>query len=99
MNNKLKLKKGNNMNIELNTEATTDEMIAQIMPTLLEAIKQNSFTKGYRASDEQALGLVVSKFCNWNAGQILAVTSEALEDSNYDNLAESVYKLDSEYYV
>ena len=99
MNNKMKLETKKNMNIQLNTEATTDEMVAQIMPTLLKAIKQKAFSKDYVASDEQALGLVVSKFCKWNAGQILAVTTEALEDSNYDNLAESAWKLDSEYHV
>jgi len=73
-----------------NDNTTTDEMIAVVMPILLDAIKRKAFVKGYRASDEEALGLVVSKFTKFHAGSILAVATEALEDSNYDDLASKV---------
>ena len=69
---------------------TTDETIANVIPQLLDIIKDKAFVKGYKASDAEALGLVVSKFCKWDAGSILAVTSEALEDSNFDDLAQKV---------
>jgi len=85
--------KGENMNITFNTEATTDEMVAQVLPALLDAIKESAFVNGYKATDEEALGLVVSKFTKWNAGAILAVASEALEDANFDSLASSVDSL------
>ena len=85
--------KGENMNITLNTEATTDEIVAQVLPTLLDAIKQKAFVSNYKATDEEALGVIVSKFTQWNAGAILAVTAEALEDANFDNLASQVDKL------
>ena len=77
-------------NLNLDTTQSTDEMIASVMPTLLNAIKEKAFVKGYKATDAEALGLVVSKFTQWDAGSILAVTSEALEDANFDDLAQKV---------
>jgi len=77
-------------NLNLDTNQSTDEMIAAVLPTLLTAIKEKAFVKGYKATDAEALGLVVSKFSQWDAGSILAVTSEALEDANFDDLAQKV---------
>jgi len=77
-------------NLNLDTTKSTDEMIASVMPTLLNAIKEKAFVDGYKATDAEALGLVVSKFTQWDAGSILAVTSEALEDANFDDLARKV---------
>jgi len=76
--------------LNLDTNQSTDEMIAAVLPTLLTAIKEKAFVKGYKATDAEALGLVVSKFSKWDAGSILAVTSEALEDANFDDLAQKV---------
>ena len=76
--------------LNLDTNQSTDEMIAAVLPTLLTAIKEKAFVKGYKATDAEALGLVVSKYSQWDAGSILAVTSEALEDANIDDLAQQV---------
>lgn len=76
--------------LNLDTNQSTDEMIAAVLPTLLTAIKEKAFVKGYKATDAEALGLVVSKYSQWDAGSILAVTSEALEDSNFDDLAQKI---------
>jgi len=77
-----------------NDNTTTDEMIAVVMPVLLDAVKRKAFVKGYKATDEEALGLVVSKFTKWNADAILTVTTEALEDANFSDLAVKVNSLD-----
>ena len=76
--------------LNLDTNQSTDEMIAAVLPTLLTAIKEKAFVKGYKATDAEALGLVVSKYSQWDAGSILAVTSEALEDATFDDLAQQV---------
>jgi hypothetical protein len=76
--------------LNLDTDQSTDEMIAAVLPTLLTAIKEKAFVKGYKATDAEALGLVVSKYSQWDAGSILAVTREALEDANFDDLAQQV---------
>lgn len=94
MNNEtMTFKKEKTMNIEIDTTKSTDEMIAQVLPTLLNAIKEKSFVKDYEASDEEALGLVVSKFSKWDLDKILKVTSEALEDANFDNAVKQIEKI------
>ena len=75
------------INLNIDQDLSTDAMVAAIIPTLLNAIKQKAFVKGYKATDEEALGLVVSKFCKWNAEAIAEVAAEALEDSNFEALA------------
>jgi len=73
--------------LNLDTNQSTDEMIAAVLPTLLTAIKEKAFVAGYKATDAEALGLVVSKFSKWDAETITEVAAEALEDSNFDALA------------
>ena len=67
---------------------TTDETIANVIPKLLETIKAKAFVN--EATDEEALGLVVSKFCKWDSLAITQVAAEAYEDSNFDDLAHDV---------
>lgn len=94
MNNvTMTFKKEKKMNIEIDTTQSTDEMIQQVLPTLLSAIKEKAYVNGYKASDAEALGLVVSKFTKWDLGAILNVTSEALEDANYDDVAKQIDKI------
>ena len=81
--------KKNRNKFKLSTKFTNDIGISNSTKRL-DAIKRKAFVKGYRASDEEALGLVVSKFTKFHAGSILAVATEALEDSNYDDLASKV---------
>ena len=88
INKENKMTNLNNLNID--TDLSTDGLIQAMIPTLLSYIKEKAFVKGYKATDAEALGLVVSKFCQWDAGSILAVTSEALEDSNFDDLAQKI---------
>ena len=94
MNNEtMTFKKEKQMNIEIDTTQSTDQMIAQVLPTLLDAIKEKAYVNGYKASDTEALGLVVSKFTKWDLGAILNVTSEALEDANYDDVAKQIDRI------
>lgn len=80
------------INLNIDQDLSTDAMVAAIMPTLLTAIKQKAFVKGYEATDAEALGLVVSKFCKWDAEAITEVAAEAFEDANFDSLANDVRK-------
>lgn len=92
-NETMTFKKEKNMNIEIDTTQSTDQMIAQVLPTLLDAIKEKAYVNGYKASDTEALGLVVSKFTKWDLGAILNVTSEALEDANFDDVAKQIDRI------
>tara|TARA_Y100001936_G_C15508486_1_gene376791 strand:+ start:212 stop:454 length:243 start_codon:yes stop_codon:yes gene_type:complete len=73
---------------------STDEIVNAVIPQLVTAIKEKAYVNGYKATDAEALGLVVSKFCKWDRGDILNVACEALEDSNFhDDVATIESKL------
>ncbi len=50
---------------------------------ILEGIKKGSFTDQYQASDEEAMGLLISKYFHWDGLSILKAFYEALEDANF----------------
>ena len=64
--------------------------INKIINPLLEQVRQQSFVKGYEATDAECLGLVVSKFFRWNGYEIGKVAIEAFEDSNFHEIAENL---------
>lgn len=45
--------------------------------------KKVAFTNPEQATDEEALGLIVSKFCGYNGQKIFDVLYNAFEDSNF----------------
>lgn len=49
----------------------------------LERIKRESFVKGYKATDAEALGMLVSKFFEWDGLAVLRTAQYALEDANF----------------
>jgi hypothetical protein len=59
------------------------DMNKQAIKEILEKIKQESFVSGYKATDEEAMGLLVSKYFEWDGLNILKVTYNALEDANF----------------
>ena len=81
----MNIENGVKMKLNVNLEnMSTDEMVESVMPTLLKAMKKKAFVDGYNASDKEALGLVLSKAMKWDSLNILDVTKEALEDSNFN---------------
>lgn len=50
---------------------------------VLDHIKRTSFVKDYTATNEEAMGLLVSKFFEWDGVAILKSASYALEDANF----------------
>ena len=72
---------------------SSEQIINEVMPQLITAVKEKAFVNGDKASDAEALGLIVSKFCEWDRGDILNVTCEALEDSNFHDDVEAIERL------
>lgn len=58
--------------------------------TLLEEIKNESFTKGYTATDQEAMGLLISHYFHWDGIKILESTYNALEDANFHTENEKI---------
>lgn len=70
-----------------------DDLIRVVIPKLLKAVKQTAYVRGYEASDEEALGLVVSRYLNWDGVAISKAFTEALEDANYHKLNQKIQDL------
>lgn len=70
-------------------------MNKEAIKTILDAIKQESFVEGYRAkaTDAEAMGLLISKYFEWNGLEILAASADALEDANFHTEAAAVREM------
>ena len=61
----------------------TAEQVQAIFTPLIEATKKSAFTDDYKATTEEALGIILAKFYEWNGNKILKASAYALEDANY----------------
>lgn len=64
-----------------------------IIKNLLQEVKEKSFVKGYKATDEEAMGLLISKYFEWDGTAIMKVAVNALEDANFRTEAEVINNL------
>lgn len=66
----------------MSKEITSEELIKEALTPLISKIKKVCFVDGYEATDQEAMGLIVSKFTEWDSQKILEIASYALEDAN-----------------
>ena len=61
---------------------------------LVKKIKVTAFTPEYRkkATDAEALGLIIAWYFEWDGLKILETSREALEDANFHTEAEVIEK-------
>lgn len=55
----------------------------QLLADMVASIKENSFVKDYKATDPEALGLLIARFFHWDGLSILRAAQYALEDANF----------------
>jgi hypothetical protein len=65
-------------------EKTSERLIHEKLNELIPQVKAICFTNTADATDEEALGIIVSKYCEWDSIAIEEVTRAAYEDSNMD---------------
>ncbi len=53
------------------------------LAALIDAQKAQSFTEPSKASDEDALGILISQHFEWDGHAIMRVARAALEDANF----------------
>jgi len=65
------------------------------LKSILDDAKKKYFNDDYqdKASYEETLGLLVSKFCKWDGDKIFRVCNEAFEDSNFHSFNEEFINL------
>lgn len=72
--------------------------VFDVIEPLINKVRQESFVKGYEATDAECVGLIVSKYFHWNGYEIGKVAIEALEDSNFHDIANRLQAdLDKEF--
>lgn len=67
--------------------------IADELGKLIRRQKETSFIDPTTATDEKALGIMVSQFTSWDGAAILRIAAEALVDANFHSEAEKLQAL------
>ena len=65
----------------------------QQLKDLMNEITKNTFVTGYNATEEEKLGMILSKFYEWDGIKILQTAYWALEDSNFHSENEVIQTL------
>lgn len=65
----------------------------EIVKNLLNTIKKECFVKGYEATDEEAMGLLLSKYFDYSGVPILESAMRGLEDANFHKESEQVQNI------
>ena len=65
------------------------------LKNILDEAKKEYFVDDYvsKASYEETLGLLISKFCKWHGDKIFKVSTSAFEDSNFHTFNEKFEEL------
>lgn len=64
-----------------------------LLRSAIDEIRKACWTDPADVSDQEALGVLVSKFTEWTPFDILTVSIHALEDSNWHTGADELEKL------
>lgn len=65
----------------------------QTVDDLLAVIKQKSFVQDYNATDEEAMGILLAKFFDYDGVAILEVAVHALEEANFTTESEQLREM------
>ena len=65
----------------------------KLLRPILDQLKKETFNPDYQAKDAEALGILVSKFFEWDGSEVLAVAFSGLEDSNYHTEAAIIDRM------
>ena len=71
---------------------TTIDIQKQLDP-LMKEIKATCFVNGYNPTNEEVMGIIVSKFFKWDGLAIAETAGYSLEDSNFHALNERLQLL------
>lgn len=59
------------------------EQVQEAMKEMITKIRRTSFVQGYHATDEEVMGMVLSKYFEWDGQAILKSAMFATEDANF----------------
>jgi hypothetical protein len=64
-----------------------------VVKTILVDIKLGCFNDDYQASDEEAMGLLLSAYFDWGGFEILKAAEHGLTDANFHSLCGKISRL------
>ena len=62
----------------------------QLLAAMVASIKETAFAKEYKATDAEAVGILISRFFQWDGLAILRAAQYALEDANFHSESAKV---------
>ena len=68
----------------------SDDIVKDLMPYVIQLVKEKAFTNPDQITDADALGIIVAKYLKWNGADIMETMHSALEDANYHTLNEKL---------
>lgn len=73
------------MNIEDHKSITTETLVQMSLIPLIEEVKRRVFTPEYqdKVTTEEVLGIIISKYSEWDGQKIFDIMQNAFEDSNF----------------
>lgn len=76
------------MQNKITTNKEVNMSIKEKLKQLISEQKKQSFTNPQEATDNEALGIMISQYFNWDGEQIFKASYNAFEDSNFHSLNE-----------
>ena len=78
------------MSAEKPKEATIEDMMKISLKMIAEKIKDSCFLAEYRdkITDEEALGVALAKYFDWDGGKIARTAFSGFEDANFHTFGE-----------
>ena len=68
----------------------SDDVVKDLMPYVIQLVKEKAFTNPDQITDADALGIIVAKYLKWDGADIMETMHSALEDANYHTLNEEL---------
>jgi hypothetical protein len=70
----------------------TEKVIDEKVRALIDEVKGDIYVAGYTPTDQEVVGVILSKFFKWNGDLIAQAGIEALRDSNFHTMADDFEK-------
>jgi hypothetical protein len=94
MEDKMKTNQSNQaiVDVEIAINDKKNELAMTLFKQAIKLKKETAFVNPEKATDEDALGILVSQFAEWDGQKIFDVSYNAFEDSNFHTFNDTFKK-------
>jgi len=79
--------------VEISIQDKKNKLAMDMFKQAIKLKKETAFVNPETATDEEALGILISQFAKWDGQKIFDTSYNAFEDSNFHSFNESFEKL------